>query len=77
MLEGKKVAKTENLKSALCGISEFEENEKKCVCLSLQLFAISSVVILHIHNLQTITPQSFNHTTFKPSYHNHTKITQS
>mgnify|MGYP006085535193 CR=1 FL=1 len=28
-----KVAKTENFKtSALCGISEFEENEKRCVC---------------------------------------------
>ena len=77
MLEGEKVAQTENLKSALCGISEFEENEKKVCVLCSQLFAISSVVLLHMHNLQTITPQSFNHTTFKPSYHNHTEITQS
>jgi len=57
----------------LCGISEFEENEKKVCVLCSQLFAIS----LHIHNVQTITPKSFNHTTFKPSYHNHTEITQS
>ena len=77
MLEGKKVAKTGNIRSALCRILEFEENEKKVCVLCSQLFAISSVVLLRIHNLQTITPQSFNHTTFKPSYHNHTKITQS
>ncbi len=52
MLEGKKFAKTENLRSALCGISEFEENEKKCVYFvhnCLQFFT-------HIHNLHTITP---------------------
>ena len=59
MLEGEKVAKTENLRSALCGISEFEENEKKCVCFLYNC----------LHFLQLY---SFKYATFKPSYHNHT-----
>ena len=68
----KKVTKTENLRK--CFVLYFgvwRKREKVCE-LSVQLFAISSVVLLRIHNLQTITPKSFNHTTYKPSYHNHT-----
>ena len=53
MLEDEKVAKTENLRSALCGISEFEENEKKCVCLLYNCLQLG--VLIHIRNLQNIT----------------------
>ena len=56
-----KVAKTENLRSALCGISEFEENEKKCVYF--------------VHNcLHFLQLYSFAYTTYKPSHHNHSII---
>ena len=66
----KSCKKNENLRSALCGISEFEENEKKCACFLYNC----SKFFNHKHNFRTITPQSYNHTTFKPSYQNHTKI---
>ena len=64
MLEGEKVAKTENLKSALCGILEFEENEKKVCVLCSQLFAI-----LHSH-----TQLTNHHTEVIQSYHFQTII---
>ena len=72
-----KVAKTENLRSALCGISEFEENEKKCVYFlhnCLQFLRFVCIHNIHKQNYHTITPKSYNHTTIKPSYENHTKI---
>ena len=57
----KKLQKPKNFKSALCGISEFEENEKKCVYF--------------VHNcLQFLQLYSFTYTTYKPSHHNHSII---
>ena len=42
--------------------------------ISLQFLQFVCIHNIHKHNFQTITPQSFNHTTFKPLYQNHTKI---
>ena len=68
-----KVTKTENLRKCLVlYFVVWRKREKVCVLCS-QLFAFSSVVLPQIHNLQTITPKSYNHTTFKPSYQNHKK----
>ena len=45
----------------MCGISEFEENEKKCVYF--------------VHNcLQFLQLYSFTYTTYKPSHRSHTII---
>ena len=58
----KKVARNEKLKTnALCFISEFEENEKKCVC-----FLYTCLQFLRLY--------SFTYTTYKPSHHNHSII---
>ena len=59
-----KVKSYENRKlkgSTLCGISEFEENEKKCVC-----FLYTCLQFLRLY--------SFTYTTYKPSHHNHSII---
>ena len=56
-----KSCKNRKLRRALCGISEFEENEKKCVYF--------------VHNcLQFLQLYSFTYTTYKPSHHNHSII---
>ena len=59
-----KVKSYENRKlkgSTLCGISEFEENEKKCAYF--------------VHNcLQFLQLYSFTYTTYKPSHRSHTII---
>ena len=44
-----------------CGISEFEENEKKCV-----YFVHNRLQFLHLY--------SFTYTTYKPLHHNHSII---
>ena len=59
--EMKKLQKPKTWGSALCDISEFEENEKKCVCF--------------LYNcLQFLQLYSFTYTTNKPSHHNHSII---
>ena len=45
----------------MCGISEFEENEKKCVC-----FLYTCLQFLQLY--------SFTYATYKPSHHNHSII---
>ena len=62
----------DSLKSALCGISEFEENEKKCVyylhnCLQFfQLYSFTNTTSEPSHRSHTITPLSNHHTKIIP-----------
>jgi hypothetical protein len=57
----------------LCGISEFEENEKKCVCLlynCLQFFTHTHTTYKTSHRNHTIIPLSNQHTIIILNSHN-------